>query len=1038
MAFPAPLCRLVLSICFLFLSLEAIADRIVLGSFSELARAENALLQAREVTALPLEVTRTKRGERTLYRLIAGPFDKPGEADQLLPGLRDRIPDAWIDRTYANDVATSVRTSVASLVLGSFGTLEAAQSYEHTLSGQLDFKIETRQFQVGTRRIFRVMSKPDADVDRIQRRFADLRGRYPDSWIFRSTSADVTQLGKAVMEPSAGVVEEPSAGVVEAPSAGVVEEPSAGVVEAPSAGVVEAPSASAQEEPVTHTVVVDSRKPRKSVAKTGWVPEGFEDLLEPQTTQVDVYFGDVFLTSSLASYTPTEITLFSPDEVMTHLSDVLDPDSVLELLSGSLPTNSELVCFYATQTNCGELETESLEVIFDESRFRLDVFLAPSMLAVRDVRIDKYLPPSSGGLSLLNQLSATVNGSEGNDSTYNIGNSTTLSFKETRLLAISNVTREDDFTVDTLALEREIGGQLYQAGYFRSSGLDQRFITEEEFAGITVSSSLDTRTDLDQSFGNDLQVFLDSRSRLDLFKDGRLISTAVYDAGNQIVDTSSLPGGAYDVVLRIRDSFGRTREETRFYVKTTQLPPKDQLLYFLNIGETATRTTDSTLPETTGDSLVRAGVSRRLTNNFGGSIGITSQEDEELVELGFFQLGRSHELNLNLAAGAENDRGLSMNGRFRWGLLAVNMDYRRIWIDEDRFGESLMDQSSEQGSLSISYRLGRGTINLTGRYNQRGLEDADKNVGFRYDFPDWILGRSALETDLQLTDDNGNLQALFTMRFRFDTQNWRHQISSQYYHDEFDERDTEKGFINNVSTSWNDGDRYVSDVNWNLRGVNEREDDSIETDIEVVSDYGRVNADVVYARAADRLSWGASVYTNIIASRGGIGFGGREQARSALVMDVDGEVADASFNVMINGSPRANAKIGKQTVIGIQPYRTYEVSLVPMGDSLVDFNNQVQTATLYPGNVVTMNWKAARILVVFGQLVSPEGDPIQSALLEGVTGLATTDEFGFFQAEIESDVRALLARTKSHQCEAVLPDFDTTETVVMFEKVVCR
>lgn len=1028
MPLPPPLSRLVISACFILAAVTGAnaEERIVLGSFSELERAEKALIEARSMTDLPLEVTRAVRAERTLFRLIAGPFEISGEADRVLPQLRQYIPDAWIDRRPDREPEIKPDKSPAadtfgqsssggSVVFGSFQTRQAAEHYQTQLGQVLTEPLQVQEFPAGSQRYYRVMTEPVSEADELQRLFTRLKNDYPESWVLRSSGIEDRPLP----------IESSNA---EARPKPPIREESAVVSE----------SVQSSDPAPTHTVVVDSRKPRKAATKAGWVPPGFEELLEPQTTQVDVYFGGVFLTSSLASYTPTEITLFSPEQVMTHLSDVLDPARVQEMLSGPLPTNSELVCLYENQTQCGELETESLEVIFDEGRFRLDIFLAPSMLAVRDVRIDRFLPPSSGGLAMLNQLNATVNGAEGANSTYNIGNSTTLSYKETRLLAISNVTREDDFTVDTLALEREFGGRLYQAGYFRSSGLDLRFITEEEFAGITMSSSLDTRVDLDQSSGNDLQVFLDSRSRVDLFKDGRLISTAVYDAGNQIVNTSSLPGGAYDVVLRIRDSFGRTRDETRFYVKTTQLPPKDQTLYFLNIGETARRVDDSTLPETTGDSLVRAGLSRRITNNFGGTIGLTSQEDEELLEIGFFHLGRSHELNLNFAGGPDDDRGASISGRLRLGYVAVNLDYRRIWVDEERFGDSLLDQSSEQGSLNISVPFGRGTFSLTGRYNQRGVEDADENIGFRYDFPDWFLGRSTLETDLQLTEDNGNMQALFTMRLRFDAENWRHEVSSQYYHDEFDDADSEEGFINNVATSWSDGDRYSSDINWNLRAINERDDDSLETDVEIVSDYGRLNADLVYAREADRLSWGASVYTNVIANSGGISFGGREQARSALVMDVDGDVEDAHFNVMVDGSPRASARIGRQTVIGLQPYKTYEVSLIPLGDSLVDFNNQVQAATLYPGNVVTMNWRATRILVAFGQLVSPDGNPVQSALLEGVTGLATTDEFGFFQAEIESDVRLLKARTRSSSCEAVLPEFDTTQTVVMLEEVVCR
>ncbi|MFT7219633.1 MAG: hypothetical protein ACI8Z1_001248, partial [Candidatus Azotimanducaceae bacterium] len=67
-----------------------------------------------------------------------------------------------------------------------------------------------------------------------------------------------------------------------------------------------------------------------------------------------------------------------------------------------------------------------------------------------------------------------------------------------------------------------------------------------------------------------------------------------------------------------------------------------------------------------------------------------------------------------------------------------------------------------------------------------------------------------------------------------------------------------------------------------------------------------------------------------------------------------------------------------------------------------------------------------------------DGDPVTDALLSNITGNATTDEFGYFQAGIESDTRSLDVRTRSMDCRATLPDFDTKETVVMLEELVCR
>ncbi|MCB1646794.1 MAG: hypothetical protein KDI36_15150, partial [Pseudomonadales bacterium] len=60
-------------------------------------------------------------------------------------------------------------------------------------------------------------------------------------------------------------------------------------------------------------------------ASEPFIPPGFEDLLEPQTTQVDVYYGDQYLLSTLATFSPGEFTFMMPDEVVQRIPDLLDP-----------------------------------------------------------------------------------------------------------------------------------------------------------------------------------------------------------------------------------------------------------------------------------------------------------------------------------------------------------------------------------------------------------------------------------------------------------------------------------------------------------------------------------------------------------------------------------------------------------------------------------------------------------------------------------------------------------------------------------------
>ena len=94
----------------------------------------------------------------------------------------------------------------------------------------------------------------------------------------------------------------------------------------------------------------------------------------------------------------------------------------------------------------------------------------------------------------------------------------------------------------------------------------------------------------------------------------------------------------------------------------------------------------------------------------------------------------------------------------------------------------------------------------------------------------------------------------------------------------------------------------------------------------------------------------------------------------------------------------AIAKAGNTTIVNLRPFETYSIQLKDNGTELVSMNAREETVTLYPGNVKRFVYKVEKIDVVFGRIVSADGKAIKNALIEGVAGIAITDDYGFFQA----------------------------------------
>ena len=132
--------------------------------------------------------------------------------------------------------------------------------------------------------------------------------------------------------------------------------------------------------------------------------------------------------------------------------------------------------------------------------------------------------------------------------------------------------------VETLAVEWDQAGDCRaRAGVIRSTG--SSLLPQVTLYGGHVGTSGNTRHRSRPGVRlATLRVPAPVRPIVEIIRDGRVLSARFYPSGNQLLDTSNLPGGAYPVTIRIRETDGTVREETRFFSKSSQIPPKDMPL----------------------------------------------------------------------------------------------------------------------------------------------------------------------------------------------------------------------------------------------------------------------------------------------------------------------------------------------------------------------------------------------------------------------------------------------------------------------------
>ena len=164
------------------------------------------------------------------------------------------------------------------------------------------------------------------------------------------------------------------------------------------------------------------------------VPPGFEDLAGPQTNQIDVYVHNNQITSTFATYDFETFTFENPQLVVDNIEDLLDPQAIVNALSQPLNTNSDRLCLQHIQVNkCGVLEPNIAGIIFDESKFRVDIFINPLQLKTKTVYQSKYLPTAEDKLSTIHALNLNLSGTDEIEDSFNVQANSIVAFGENKI-----------------------------------------------------------------------------------------------------------------------------------------------------------------------------------------------------------------------------------------------------------------------------------------------------------------------------------------------------------------------------------------------------------------------------------------------------------------------------------------------------------------------------------------------------------------------------------------------------------------------------
>ena len=425
-------------------------------------------------------------------------------------------------------------------------------------------------------------------------------------------------------------------------------------------------------------------QPRPTVTTTP--PPGFADLESPQQTVVDIFYLGRSLGSATATFAPGWLSFERPAEVVGLLPPLKDRPAAIDALSGPLETNVARVCGPYRQPGCGQLDPAMAGIIFDPGRFRVDLFVNPAQLA--DKAGVKYLPEPPAELSTVHSVAGAFAGSDSNDPAFNLRLLSLLSYGSSRLRSETSVSSKDGLLLDSLSGELDRPGRRYTGGLFRTAPL--QIVGERRLYGLGFATSTDMRLDLERAYGNELALFLPRQAQVEILRDGRLLDSRVYEAGNQTLETRNLPEGAYEVTIRIREISGVVREERRFFAKSVEVPPADAPRYVLEVGALGEED-GGPLPELSDILVVHAGTAHRVTDSLALGLDMLASTEQSGLEASGFYLTPLARLRAGALIATDGDYGISLAADGALASLSYNVVIRQVWSGDERLRKEKSD-----------------------------------------------------------------------------------------------------------------------------------------------------------------------------------------------------------------------------------------------------------------------------------------------------------------------------------------------------------
>lgn len=756
-------------------------------------------------------------------------------------------------------------------------------------------------------------------------------------------------------------------------------------------------------------------------------PHDFQQLDQARELVVDLQFRGRRLGQVTIVVEQGQIRFVDPVQVALLIDEARSPKDLQVALSSSFDSHAGLACGPRKDGDCGFLQTDTIGVILDEDRFRLDLFLGSHFLAEGGPASPEYLSSPSSAPSFISRYGVTLTGERLASPDIHFQNRSVVSAAGGRVRADLAIASTFGLAIDGLSFERDRGDWRALGGLFWAPGGD--LVGRRKLVGLGLTSQLDTRLDRHSVGASPLIVVLRDAGRVDILVDGRVAHSRIYSAGEAVLDTASLPEGSYDVVLAIREGGRPPRTERRFFTKGLDTAPMGRPLLSGSVGFLADA---RGRPQFSGLYYQFAAVVR-LSQAIEVSSRLFGTSGKAVVEAGAQYLSQPVHVRLSALASTAGDVGAVLRvASNQTGPVSVHFDLRTVkraghgpLLPISERSRSFLDETEQkvgdnggytQGSLFVTSSVRDILLRLSGTYRKTVGTGVDYTIGLGADAPIirgpgrnlWLVAEvrktnrdlsTMLGFRLLNTGPAVSLGASGAVRHGKGTDAFSGETYATVQR-EIGQSDASA----TVTAGQEQGSAYG-------RVAGHFASPLIDARADILRQFGKLGA-THYSVAVD----GA-----LVMGGGLVMAGGREVHDGAIVVRASGTEANQKFEVLVDNVVRGTVYANRPSLLFLAPYRRYEVRVRPLGGGVVNYDSKARLADVHPGTVLGIDFSFAPSTTLFAQAVDKTGSAIANALVKAGDEQGHTDDNGYFQINLASVQTISVAAPGGGSCQLVVP-----------------